>query len=234
MNRWQAVIFDLDDTLYPEQDYVLSGFCAVSKWLERRLQIDAVRTFSELRELHYTGIRGVTFNKWLLGHGLEPRIWLAPIITIYRQHKPAIRPFADTLPVLEELRPQYLLGLVSDGYLEAQRLKWGALGLAPYFQSVVFSDAWGREHWKPSVKPFVVVLSELSIPPQAAVYVADNPAKDFLGARRAGLSSIRVQRGVGEYAQDQPQDDEHAPDLTVTSLEQVLVFLDRDNNDSLS
>ena len=39
MSRLEAVVFDLDDTLYPEADYVLSGFQAVADWAEVHLGI---------------------------------------------------------------------------------------------------------------------------------------------------------------------------------------------------
>ena len=56
------------------------------------------------------------------------------------------------------------------------------------------------------------------IPPGAAVYVSDNPAKDFLGARRAGMRSVRVRPAGGIYAALEPETPEYAPDAEVDGL----------------
>jgi putative hydrolase of the HAD superfamily len=111
--------------------------------------------------------------------------------------------------------------LVSDGHLAVQRRKLAALGLAHHFDAVVFSDEWGREAWKPSLVPFMAVLERLGVEASEAVYVGDNPAKDFLGARRAGMFAVRVCRPGGEYARLEPPTAQHAPHRIVTSLVEV-------------
>jgi FMN phosphatase YigB (HAD superfamily) len=58
------------------------------------------------------------------------------------------------------------------------------------------------------------------------VYVSDNPAKDFLGARRAGMRSIRVRRAGGIYTALEPETPEYAPDAEVGDLERVPRALD--------
>ena len=37
MRKAEAIVFDLDDTLYPEREYVFSAYRAVAKWIERHL-----------------------------------------------------------------------------------------------------------------------------------------------------------------------------------------------------
>ena len=51
LRDWQGIVFDLDDTLYPERDYVLSGFKAVASWAEARLGVPSLGGFSGLRRL---------------------------------------------------------------------------------------------------------------------------------------------------------------------------------------
>ena len=48
---WQAVIFDLDDTLYPERQYALGGMRAVAAWVRRELGLPENRSYRELRQL---------------------------------------------------------------------------------------------------------------------------------------------------------------------------------------
>ena len=175
-----AVVFDLDDTLYPEHDYVLSGFQAVSRWSAENLGIDADTAFDELAEFHRAGVRGDTFDRWLHKHGLRAETWTLQLVDVYREHKPRLACFPEVPAVLAELRKSYSIGLVSDGYLEVQRRKLEGLGLFTSFDAIVFSDELGRDAWKPSTRPFREILRRLRVDAHQAVYVADNPLKDFL------------------------------------------------------
>ena len=217
MSRWRAVVFDLDDTLFAERDYVLSGFAAVACWAERRTGVPSAAALKDLVMMFRQGVRGDTFNRWLAARGLDPA--LAPqMVEVYRSHRPAILPFPQVRPLLAELRGSAKLGLVSDGYAAVQRAKFDALGLEGYFDAVVFSDDMGRDCWKPSNRPFERVLELLGVPANDTVYVGDNCIKDFLGARRAGLATICCTHAGGDYCGVQPPTLEHAADKTVASL----------------
>jgi len=229
VNRWQAIVFDLDDTLYPERDYVFSGFRAVAAWAKEHLSVPAGQGFTELKSLFEQGVRGDTFNHWLAAHDLVSDGLVSQLVQVYREHRPALSPFPKAPGLLALLRQHYRLGLISDGYLVTQQRKLAALNLAHHFDAIVFSDEWGRKAWKPSVWPFQVALQRMGVDASGTVYVADNPLKDFLGARRSGISTIWVRRPDGEYAHLSPPTDQHAANLTITSLvgfEQSLVQLD--------
>ena len=222
---WQAIVFDLDDTLYPERDYVLGGFRAVAEWAERSLGIPSARGLEELTSLFEQGVRGETFNVWLGRNGLSPAEIVPALVRVYREHEPELEAFADAREVISGLTGRYRLGLVSDGYLGVQRRKWKALGLEGCFDAVVFSDELGRECWKPSTRPFETVLERLGAEAHRAVYVADNPAKDFYGARQVGMFTARVRRPGGEYSALDPETPGHAPHVTLgclTALEERL------------
>lgn len=70
MRKWQAIVFDLDDTIYPERNYVLSGFSEVALWAKKNLRIQANQGFVELKHLFEIGVRADTFNRWLSTHNL--------------------------------------------------------------------------------------------------------------------------------------------------------------------
>lgn len=220
MNEWQAVVFDLDDTLYPEKDFVLSGFRAVANWASAQFNIEGEQAYRELSTLYKSGIRARTFDLWLENHGFTTDL-LTQMVQIYRQHTPCLTPFPATLALLPRLTVRYKLGLVSDGYLDVQRRKWQALGLNPFFDAVVFSDEFGRHAWKPNSYPFQVVLQRLAISPVHAVYIADNPLKDFIGARQIGMHTIRIKGTDGEYSHLEPPSPEYAPDETFKNLAQL-------------
>ena len=225
VQRWQAVVFDMDDTLYPEQAYVLSGFRAVAAWAATAIGVDAATGYAKFQALFNNGVRGDTFNQWLSHFNqLEPHATateisaaVAPLIEVYRHHTPTLQPFPEAAALLPVLARHYQLGLVSDGYLAVQQRKWAALKVATYFCGVVFSDQWGRAAWKPSTTPFLEVLRLLHVEPAQALYIGDNPLKDFLGAKQVGMATIWLKHGAGEYSAQAPPTAAHQPDYTVTS-----------------
>ncbi len=218
---WLAILFDLDDTLYAERDYVLSGFTAVARRAEELVGIPVGQGYDELAALFQAGVRGDTFNRWLAAHGIEPAPWIGDLLQAYREHEPHLTPFPGMPALLQTLRQRYRLGLLSDGYLDVQRRKLAALGLQPLFDVVVFSDTWGRDAWKPSRIPYDAALGGLEAPGERAVYVGDNPRKDFLGARQLGIYTVRLRQAGAEYAELEPPTPEHAPHTTVADLAEL-------------
>jgi putative hydrolase of the HAD superfamily len=218
VSKWRAIVFDLDDTLYPERDYVLSGFRAVAAWAEDHLRIPAGQGFVELKNLFDEGVRGDTFNRWLVAHHFPMDDLVSQLVRVYRDHEPVLKPFAAVPELLSSWRGTYQLGLLSDGYLAVQQRKLAALGLGPYFDAVVFSDEWGRDAWKPSSRPFEMVLQRLGVAGFQTVYVGDNPLKDFLGARQVGIWTVRVRHPQGLYAHLEPPSPNHAPEVEINDL----------------
>ncbi len=103
MSRWRAVVFDLDDTLYPEVEFVRSGFRASARWAGRVLGEDEEAVFQELWADFEEGVRGDAFDRWLRrrGHAVGSNREL--MIKAYRSHLPQISLYPDVLPVLADL-----------------------------------------------------------------------------------------------------------------------------------
>ena len=84
MNKLKAIIFDLDDTLYSERDFVLSGFQAVANWASGNLGISQEEGYATLFNLYIEGVRNNTFDRWLTIHKID-RPELVPILLdVYR------------------------------------------------------------------------------------------------------------------------------------------------------
>jgi putative hydrolase of the HAD superfamily len=203
-----AVVFDLDDTLYPEREFVRSGLRVASDYLLAE-GIARRPLFEDFLAALESGERGRTFNRVLEAEGIEPaEPLIRQLVGVYRTHRlrgrvirPEIRLYDDAQQALERLAGQGLrLGLISDGPLECQRAKVEALDLAQRMDDVILTDEWGRAFWKPHPRAFREMAARLKVAPSACVYVADNPEKDFAGAAAAGwLPSIRVRRPDGLY-----------------------------------
>ena len=58
-------IFDLDDTLYDERQYVESGLRAVANYVEYKWQVEKIAGFDQLISLLDRNGRGRIFNDYL-------------------------------------------------------------------------------------------------------------------------------------------------------------------------
>ena len=213
----RAVAFDLDDTLYPETQFVFGGYRAVAATVRRRHGFDI---YAELADRFARGERGDLFTPVLRGHFDAVREEeIQELVRVYRTHRPELRPYDDVVPTFEALRAAGLpLALISDGRLDVQRRKLEATGLAPWFAAVVFPDQWGREFWKPHPRPFEECARLLRLTPPDLAYVGDNPAKDFSGARALGFRTVRIRRSDGLHrAVD--ADPAHDADVTIDHLD---------------
>ncbi|MBC8081143.1 MAG: HAD family hydrolase [Gorillibacterium sp.] len=211
-----AIVFDMDDTLYPEKDYVLSGFKAVS---DRVFNQFGYLGFYELAEkLFASGEHRLIFNRVLdqLGISYDHQL-VSELVACYRTHEPEIQLSADALCLLNRMNSKVKLGLLSDGYIEAQEQKLLKLNLQHRFHAVVLSDAFGREHWKPSPVPYEHVVRLLQVKHDECVYVGDNASKDFITAKALGWRTVRLKRPDGVYA-DTPVPEEFEAHYQIDSL----------------
>jgi putative hydrolase of the HAD superfamily len=191
-----CVLFDLDDTLYAEADYVRSGFAAVAREVEARLGVPAPEVAAALdRALQRHG-RGRTIDLALEELGIVRPHLVADLVKLYRGHSPSLQLYPDARRTLDRLSTQGLkLGLITDGDPTAQRHKARALGLERWLAYLGFTWEEGPEQQKPDPRVYQRALQALQATPEEAVYVGDNPTKDFSGARQVGLFTVRLLRG---------------------------------------
>jgi len=205
-NLWNihTVVFDLDDTLYAERDYVLSGFAAVDEWLRSEQKLTGFLQLSHQR--FKQGHRGRIFDEVLLElRGENPTQDLVKdLIAVYRQHRPTLELFPDAEEVLEWSGNLFNLGLITDGYREVQENKIAALALGNRIPFRVVTDSLGREFWKPHQEPYRRVMQHFGGDASGFVYIGDNPRKDFIGARQLGWRTIRIRRDLGEHQDFEP------------------------------
>jgi putative hydrolase of the HAD superfamily len=220
-----ALIFDLDDTLYPERGYVLSGFASVARWIEAQAELDAGRTCAELAELFDGGAKRDAFDRWVSARRLPEAISVESMVGVYRDHDPLIELDPRTRILLTDLKRRHKLGLVTDGRADVQRRKIEALGVAELLDEIVVTAELGVGFSKPHPAAYRAVLGRLGVDAADAVYVADNPVKDFIGARSVGVRSVRLRRPDGIYAELEPASSEYAPDLEITDLQHLTVTL---------
>ena len=190
----RVIVFDLDDTLYLERDYVLSGLGAVGRWARNALGIDGLGEM--MRARFEAGFRTHVFDESLKEIGLTPSPPLiARMLGTYRQHRPDIRlaPDADHFLAARDERTGF--AVITDGFLDAQRRKIRALGL--YGRGIhlgICTDRWGRDCWKPNPRAFEHVEQLFECSGASLTYVADNPSKDFTAPQERGWRTVQIAR----------------------------------------
>lgn len=190
-----------------------------------RTPLTASSLFNLFCQRFEQGLRGSIFDAVLaeLNIPRDPTL-IDELVRAYRSHEPQLTLFLDADRVLKILAPRYGLGILTDGPADVQRRKVKALDLQHRVESIVYSDDFGREQWKPSPIPYLELLRRLHVEPSHAVYVGDNPKKDFVGARRLGLQTVRVRRPNTEHAHVEPQPGFEA-DHEITSLDALPDWL---------
>jgi putative hydrolase of the HAD superfamily len=211
-----VVVFDLDDTLYLERDYVASGFRAAGSWFHDKTNCAglAEACFSLFEDGH----RGHAFDRALERLGIPPNPDLVrDLVEVYRTHRPALALAPDAARWLR--RPDLpATALITDGLLQVQLAKIEALGLPGLLDHIVCTGAWGRPFWKPHERAFEAVESWSGLSGRDLVYVADNPAKDFVTPRARGWATVQIARPERVHRLDVPSP-EYRPHAVIDSLD---------------
>jgi putative hydrolase of the HAD superfamily len=194
----RAVLFDLDDTLYPQAAFLDAAWTAVAAAAAPH-GIDPAALHAALTDVASEGSdRGRIIDR-ALARIHASTVPVEPLVAAFRACAPArLPPFLGVRQALSALRRRALIGLVTDGEVHGQRAKLHALRLEEAFDVVVYSDELGRGCRKPHPAPFRHALAGLGVPAATAVMIGDRPDKDVAGAAATGLRAIRVH--TGEYA----------------------------------
>ena len=152
----RAVVLDLDDCLYPERQYVRGGYGAAARHLRSLGYEGPFETWLWSRFLRGEGGGAFDALNAAFALGLSPDR-LEQLVRVYREHVPSIRPRGGMIELLGRLHEHFRMGLLSDGYLPAQRLKLAALKIERFFDAVVLTEELGRGAWKPSPVGFEAI-----------------------------------------------------------------------------
>lgn len=180
VDSYTVIVFDLDDTLYNELDYLKSAFKSIAIHLEP----------SQWKQLYST-----MFSLYRSGNNVfevitkRYRIEVKTLIHMYQNHVPSIELFDGVREVLEAIKlKQGKIGIVTDGRSITQRAKIESLGISKYVDKIIISEEYGSE--KPDVANFKAI--ENSLLGNEYYYIADNFKKDFIGPNSLGWKSIAL------------------------------------------
>lgn len=204
----KAIIFDFDNTLeewIPHEDEVEEQFAHM---LSEKYSLDkdaflavfnAIKSgYFHSRSLPQDYGRDIWFSESLAHFNIH-NADIASLVSAYWDALTArIRLFPDVKPVLEELRKDFSLGILSDsdGDRKWKDMRIKKLGIEQYFQVILTSDEVRVN--KPHPRGFLEVCRRLGVSPKEAIMVGDNPVADLSSAKMLGMTTVWTREGLSE------------------------------------
>lgn len=200
MRSVKAVLFDLDDTLWPIVPVIVRAEIILFDWLtEHAPAVARQHTIESLRQ-HRKAMAGddacYVFDLQKLRHAALTEVFVASgedpakvghAMQVFNHARNLVTPYDDVHPVLAALRPVVAMGSISNGSADLE-----SIGLAHYFQVSVAAHRYGRA--KPDPAIYHAACEQLDVAPADAVYVGDDPLLDVAGAQNAGMQAIWLNR----------------------------------------
>lgn len=207
----KAVYFDLDGTLFDDEQYVRAGLRRAGRTLTDQTDVDLT---DELLEAYFErGIKESTFNAVLAEHDLPSEL-IPTLVDAYHDNDADLDPFPEALEAVETLAERYKLGIITGGRNGREKLR--RLGVDDYFDVVLVTPELATT--KREAEIFETALDALDVSADDAVYVGDRPELDFPQPNRLGMTTVRVR--TGRYMHDEATGDAN-PDITIESLREL-------------
>jgi putative hydrolase of the HAD superfamily len=209
-----VVVFDLDDTLVKEIEYLKSAYRYIAHYYQPTY---AETVYETMLADYYMG--KPVFQTLIQRNGLSCSV--SDLLHTYRTHQPMLTLSTDTQHVLNMLQKyQIPVGLVTDGRSLTQRNKLKAVALEDYFFKVIISEEMGST--KPDLANFRAI--ETVQPAQTYWYVGDNVSKDFIGPNQLGWKTACLLNNGENIHTHQFQDYsiDFQPHHTVSTLSDLL------------
>lgn len=196
----KGIIFDLDDTLYSEKQYVYSGFKAVAQFLEMP------EATEEMWQLFKNGKPPIDTYLKMIGREDKKE----QCVCVYREHIPDISLYDDVGEKLLKLKNDGIkLGIITDGRPNGQRNKIAALGIEGLVDDIIITDELGGEQFrKPCDIAFRIMQRRWGIPFEQLMYVGDNISKDFHAPKQLGMQYFWFKNPDGLYSSDEKNTDD--------------------------
>jgi len=209
------LVFDLDDTLYPEITFIKNGFRAVSNFLSVTYGLPS--TFQRMLDMFTAEGRNRIFDKLLAEYHLTSVKRIRQCVSIYRYHKPDIILSGAAQRCLG-MFSSYRKYIVTDGNSRVQANKINALNIRHLFTGIYITRNYGIDKEKPSPYCFLKIQQRESVPKREIVYIGDNSNKDFVEIKKLGFRTVRIRQG---FYKDVIPSDEYEAEFILSSLDEL-------------
>ena len=224
----RLALFDLDDTLFAHARAVREGIVAYAGEagaLQRRWYALEEEHYHRYLagELDYEGQRRARAVAFAADAGVEltpeqASEWFASYLGHYVA---AWTLHDDALPVLDRLEAAGVrIGVITNGDVDFQTMKTDAIGLTERVEHLVASGEVGVT--KPDARIFHVARERFGVAPADALYVGDRLGTDAIGAARAGLRGVWLDRvGGPEHGRELPSEAVELGVVRIGSLDEL-------------
>lgn len=223
----QALLFDLDDTLWPIGPVIAAAELGWHAWLAERTPLVTDKyTVEQLRALRMAllerqpemvadlyQLRRAALEAVFLETGAD-RSHIDGAMAHFHTLRNAVTVFDDVLPALEELRTMLRLGVITNGNADLE-----VIGLHHHFEVALASHSFGRA--KPAPEIFLAACTAMGVAPEHAIYVGDDLRLDVQGAQAVGMRAVWMNR-IGSTAHI---DAGIVPDAICASFDELLVWV---------
>lgn len=220
-NLINTIVFDVDGTLYDETHAKIKAELLTAKFISDKSNVSMEmvhKIFQESKDKVTNDFEGLPERndrrKWY--KETLQRINAINVTEIeaceyyWNVVFDNIEPYIDLISVLPELSQKYKLFVLTDEFLEIQKIKLNRLGLDSYFIEVISSDQIGEN--KPSRTLFNYILNIIGESPSNVIMVGDNPPADIKGGNIAGMHTAWLKRGKYSYYS---HNDDEKPDIII-------------------
>ncbi|MDT7830191.1 HAD family hydrolase [Pricia sp. S334] len=208
-----VIVFDLDDTLYNEMEYLRSAYAEIAKSVDPKqwpsLFARMYSLFRSKQDVFEYVSTTYPANK-------------SDLLHTYRNHTPNLHLFDGVCKTMASIKDKKgKIGIITDGRKTTQRAKLKALGITDRIDKIVISEEVGSE--KPDERNYRIIMEEF--PDHTYLYMADNLRKDFIAPNKLGWKTLGlVDNGLNMHFDGHRYFDEtHMPQNFVTSFQEVNI-----------
>jgi len=219
----RAIIFDLDDTLFPSTSFTETARKeAVKAMIQSGLKANFEEAIKKLKEIikekgsnyqqHFNELVKY-FNK-----KEDPRIIFKGVMTYHNIKTSLLRPNPKVIETLFYLSRRFKLFLLTDGLYAKQWDKIVRLGLDLFFNedNTFISEKIGFK--KPDLRLFKELLNKNNLKGEECIFVGDRIEKDLIPAKKLNMITVRILKG--KYSKD--KDDERVVDYKIKEIDELL------------
>ena len=201
----EAVVFDLDDTLWPIAPTIQRAEAGLVEWIRANAPMVAARwdvnTLKLLRASMIAANPAIKNDVMALRRGTifaafeecgAPAEQAEQAFAVFRGLRQKVEFYPDALPALTRLGERYRLGVISNGFADVS-----AIGIGHHFEAVVSAPEVGMS--KPDPRIYAACVDRMGLLPEQLLYVGDDPHNDVVGPSEAGWHAAWINRHGGEW-----------------------------------
>ena len=193
--NYDIIIFDLDDTIYPQKDYDNPALLHVSKFLAKQMKLDKEKIFKKLRTLKTIrkgSVHKRIFNTFLKDYRfIDKQKIISSCVSLFQKYECKELSKSKSLKILlKSLHKKKTLFIVTNGPKIRQENKIRYLKIKKYFKKIFILDGI-KKVIKPSIKDVRYLVNYLKENKNLkSVFLGDNKNSDYKFAKNLKIKFI--------------------------------------------